>query len=370
MANEKSSKKNPISQATPEAPEETAVETANAPANEELSSKNKESSKKDSAAITLQSANGANLVSNSPEFIAEWGTHIVKLQERMPTDAEIEAAVDALPEEQQDAVFGFLLRMSGNKEGLVGDDGGPDITELRLYQGTGSDPLRPPKLPTGEFYLTTGDAIGEAFIATPLIIWKGSTMWPDANEGGSRGAPECQTMDRKMGSAFGPCAQCPNRPWKDGEPQKCTHDILALMLKQDLSDIVLVRFSKTSEPAGKQLIKMSKRGLALWSKWYRITSEEKTSATNKSHRWYNYQVAQEPGAEGRTPKEINDFCRMMSIQLQLRYLMPKIAWVYQQAADNKMDMYPTTDAAMNTGPTDELDDTNASLTDMSDAPEV
>jgi hypothetical protein len=370
MANEKSSKKN-----APTAPGTDNGEIPITPENMPIENTQTEAPaapvKKETTAITPQPTGEANLVPVSQEFNAEWGAFIIKLQERMPSDAEIETAVDLLPEEQQDAVFGFLNRMSGNKEGLVGDDGGPDITELRLYQGTGNDPLRPAKLPTGEFYLTTGDAIGEAFIATPLLIWKGSTMWPDANDGGSRGAPECQTMDRKMGSAFGPCALCPNQPWKNGEPQKCTHDVLALMLKQDLSDIVLVRFSKTSEPAGKQLIKMSKRGLTLWSKWYRITSEEKTSATNKSHRWFNYQIAQEPGLEGKTPKEINDFCRMMSIQLQLRFLMPKIAWVYQQAADNKTEPYPTTGSAVGTGPTDEPDVSNtASMTDMSDAPEV
>jgi hypothetical protein len=104
---------------------------------------------------------------------------------------------------------------------------------------------------------------------------------------------------------------------------------MAFMLMKNLKDIVLVRFQRTSEPAGRQLMKFVRRGRMPWLRWFSITSEQRTSQTDKSRRWFVMQV--QPVEGEKVPKELHDFCDAMCVLAERDYIYSGIARIYRQA---------------------------------------
>jgi hypothetical protein len=104
---------------------------------------------------------------------------------------------------------------------------------------------------------------------------------------------------------------------------------MAFMLMKDLKDIVLVRFQRTSEPAGRQLMKLVKRGRVPWVRWFSITSEQRTAANDKSRRWYVMQV--QPIEEEKVPKALHPFCDAMCSAAERDFIYSGIARTYKQA---------------------------------------
>jgi hypothetical protein len=299
--------------------------------------------------------NGSNL------FLDRYMSRIEAVEKDIPDKPAMRAILKALPDEQQEAVAAIMRRMATDKKGIYSSNDRPDYTELRLYQGTGADSNRPETAIPGQFYLTTKENVGKVFEGTVVAIWEGRTMWPDRSGGETSKMPVCISMDRRMGSRFGNCKDCPNLPWRDGKKdQLCSDDVIAFMLPKDLSDIVLVRFSRTSEPAGRQLMRFAKKGGTFglpWERWYRITSAEHKD-TERSFRWFTLET--NVNADENVPDDLNDFCEAMCTSAEVAYILPGLARIYQQAEEARVnsDETPSTETKSEDTPNyDDMEET-------------
>lgn len=320
---------------------------------------------------TLAKVEGTSLASlvgaGNEKFMAEYGKQVERVASNLPTPLLFQKIIDSMPDDIADKICEITKKIGGEMQGMYSNDDRPDFPELRVFHGVGNDPNRPDKQIPGEMYLTSNENAGEKFTGTVLAIWEGRTMWGDTSEGDSVRMPICQSMDRKQGSAYGDCTTCPNRPWKDGVEQRCSNDVVAYMLTRDLTEIVKVRFSKTSEPAGKQLIRLLKRDRALWMRWYTISTEQKTSAKDSSRRWYVMHVEKTGGPDPYTPETIHEFCSNMCTSLEAAFILPSLANVYRQAQQATGDA--TSDEGASSGVLSAEDAENSDYGSMEDAPE-
>lgn len=262
-------------------------------------------------------------------YLERYGKAVTRVVEELPSQTQFQQILDSLPEEYIDNLMGIIQKTMGARKGVYGSSDRPDFPELRIYHGTGNDPNRPDKQIPGEYYLTTKENVGEKFEGTVLAMWGGRTMWGDADAGETTKMPICQSMDRKMGSTCGECETCPHKPWRDGKQQRCSDDVVAFMLSRDMKEIVLVRFQKTSEPAGKQLTKFTKRAVQLWSKWYQLSLEQRTSKHDSNRRWYVMKVEPCTGDGALVPEEIHSFCDAMCVSLEATFILPNMASIYR-----------------------------------------
>ena len=309
------------------------IETEN-PVEETPPEQEKAIAKSEDTPVSLaKELNGTDL------FLDRFLTRIQAVEKDVPDKAQMRAIIKALPTDQQEAVAAIMRRMATDKKGIYSSNERPDYTELRLYQGTGADSNRPETAIPGQFYLTSKENVGKVFEGTVIAIWEGRTMWPDRDAGGSSKMPVCISMDRRVGNRFGNCKDCPNLPWRDGKKdQLCGDDIVAFMLPRNMSDIVLVRFTRTSEPAGRRLMRFAKKGGLLglpWERWYRITAEEHKDP-ERSFRWFTMET--NVNADEEVPEELHHFCETMCTNAEVSYILPGIAQIYRQAEEARTNM--------------------------------
>jgi len=273
----------------------------------------------------------ALLGDNNDLFMRYYGENVNRVAKELPSDTALMKIIDAIPDETAaDSISEIIKRISGHRKGVYNTDERPDLPELRIFHGTGNDVNRPENQQPGQFYLTSKENVGKEFIGTVLLVYSGNTMWPpnDSSGGTTRGAPQCISLDRKVGSTYGECKACPNRPWRDGKPNACANDVVAIMLTKNLKDLVIVRFSKTSEAAGRMLMKFAKRGTYPWSKWYKLTLQEEKKERN---RWFKMQV--EPVADEYVPEYLHPFGDAMCTMLEAKQYLPGLASIYRQARE-------------------------------------
>jgi hypothetical protein len=310
---------------------------------------------------------------NTPLFLQTFADRISTVTAALPDRRTVDRVIDALPDEYADKVASIIRRNMGKRRGLYADDDRPELTELRIFHGTGNDPNRPENIIPGQYYLTSKETVGKQFVGTVLAAYKGRTMWGDRDSGENMRMPVCQSMDRKVGSSFGYCDTCPNKPWRDGKMQRCSDDVVAYMLTKDLNDIVLVRFAKTSEGAGRQLIKFIRRTEQNWSKWYSITADATVNQNDKNQRYYVMKVSPVEGEEKDVyvPDELQAFCDMMSAIIEANIMLPGMAHVYRQAKDllgpNAM---PAPTPARGAGSSPMMGDDTPDYGEMPDAPDT
>lgn len=270
-----------------------------------------------------------SLGDNNELFMSRYSKELQSVSQEMPNPEALQRIIDGLPEEFVDKISGILRKATGHKKGIYSQDDRPDLPELRIYHGTGNDPNRPENQIPGEYYLTTKENLGKQFIGTVLLVYTGRTMWGSSESGEQTRMPICSSMDRKIGTTYGECETCPHRPWKDGKQQGCSNDVVAYMLAKNLQDIIIVRFAKTSEPTGRQLTKFVKRSINVWSRWYKIMAESRTSPQDRNRRWFVMTV--EPVEGEYVPAALTPFCDAMCTILEASAILPSIAQQYRQA---------------------------------------
>jgi hypothetical protein len=270
-----------------------------------------------------------------PRFLDKFKAQLERVVR--PTLNELVSIVNNIPDEYQDKVATLMKKMDPNRPGLYLADQRPQLTELRLYQGSGNDPNRPDNCRVGEFYLTTKQNVGPRFVGTVLALWQGRTMWPGADD--ARSAPLCTSMDREVGSKYGTCHTCPQRPWRDGEKTNCNDDVVAFVLPEELDDIILIRFSRTSEGAGRQLSKFASKDLVSWQRFYQITASERQGSGGSKIKWHVMKV--EP-LDQKVPTELMEFCAALCAMAEHDFILPGLGRIYNDAA-NVEDAGPVTD---------------------------
>ena len=280
----------------------------------------------------------------SEAFITEYRRPLKKIGRALKSLEAVEDMIETLPEEFQQKSEELLELMNPELDGMIGDNTGADFPELRLYHGTGNDKNRPERQVPGDMYLTTKENVGDKFTGTILAIVTGNTLWGDKDAGEDTRMPLCQSMDRKMGSAHGVCSTCPYEPWKNGQSNRCQHDILMYMLNKEMTEIVKVRFAKTSLGAGQQLIRYLKHDRKMWKRWYTLTTEEQVSKEDNSIRWFIYNVEKISGEEGVVHEDLHPFLEQISLSIRAAYIMPSIARVYalaeQGTPEDEVDVDP------------------------------
>lgn len=354
-----SKKKQEISPPAEEKQPETAEDSS--------SEKEDQPEKKEDALVPSDAFGNSALLKllgeNNDLFMRQYGEKIIRIDNENFDEDKIWKIIWALPDEMQDPLSDIMQRMNTERKGILSSNSQPEFLELRLFQGTGADPNRPETAIPGQFYLSSKENVGAVFSGTVLTIWEGSTMWGDREGDSAVRMPVCTSMDRKRGSRYGECASCPYRPWKDNRPNDCNNDVMAFMLSKDLKDIVLVRFQRTSEPAGRQLMKLIKRSKVPWQRWFNITSEKRTSSQDKSRRWYVMQVQVAEGDDKIVNPELHPFCDAMCTSAERDFLYSGIARIYRQA-QRVMD-----DEDDGPAMTDEPSDSDKDLTTMDNAPD-
>lgn len=265
------------------------------------------------------------LADGNEKFITQYTDRIKMAEKDMPSPRQLQEIIDALPEDLAENINAIFERLSPVRKGIYAADTRLDITELRVYQGTGTDSNRPSNCIPGQFYLTTKENVGPVFEGIVVLIWQGRTMWGDKDEA-SR-VPVCQSMDRKMGSNYAECESCPHLPWRDNQKQQCSDDCGAFMLTKDLKELLLVRFSRTSEPAGRQLMKLVRKTRLPWMKTYKITTEEKKVEKDR-RRWFEMRT--EVG--DYTDEKLYDLCNALSSITDHDFILPNISFTYKRAA--------------------------------------
>ena len=267
----------------------------------------------------------AKLADGNEQFITQYRERIDMAEKDMPSPRQLQEIIDKLPEDLAENINGIFERLSPVRKGIYAADAKLDMVEIRLYQGTGTDPNRPSNCNPGQYYLTSKENIGPVFEGIVVLIWQGRTMWGDREE--NNRVPQCQSMDRKIGSNYGPCESCPHLPWRDGKKQLCSDDCGAFMLTKDLKELVLVRFARTSEPAGRQLMRLVRKTRLPWIKTYKISAEEKKNEKER-RRWFEMRT--EVGEY--TEESIYDLCAALSSITEHDFILPGIAFSYRRAS--------------------------------------
>jgi len=265
------------------------------------------------------------LTNPNPAFMKLHGRNLATVKK--PEDSDFLKTIQGMEPEMQEKVIALTKTMSKDRPGLYLSDDRPTFTELRLSQGSGNDPMRPENCPVGQMYLTTMKTVGKEFVGTVIALWEGRTLWPA--RGSTARMPICNSMDRQIGSKYGNCASCPNRPWRTKNMDiMCGDDVVAFMLPHDLSDIVMVRFQRTSAKIGRQLSQFVQKDLVPWQRWFKLTTEKKTGSGDI--RWFEYVV--EPQKE-QVPLTLTKYCALLERAASHDFILPGFARIYRSAAE-------------------------------------
>lgn len=267
-----------------------------------------------------------DLCTDAPkQFVELYKAQITEVMSNLPSKAKFQELIMNLPEAYEPLVD-LVKKSMGSHKGIMTQDDTTKFPELRLYQGTGNDKNRPPDMVPGQFYMVPMEPVGKTFEGTVIAMWTGSLMWQEGVA-----VPVCSSMDRVVGSTFGNCKACPSRPFAvRGQPNDCSNEVVALMLRKNLGDLVIVRFSKTSEPAGRQLMNYVKRSMEPWARWYTVSAVP-TTGKDPSKRYFVSQVTPQTGDDAAVPEAIWSFCDAMYYSVMATYVLPMVRSVYQRA---------------------------------------
>lgn len=253
-----------------------------------------------------------------------------------PTPDQLMNIVLALPDELQMKMLEVVKKANPKKQGAHTARSGFSPTQVRLYQGTGNDPVRPRNTLPGQFYTAGSQVLGESFKGAVIHFYEGRIMWPPRDQSGGAGggggtAPLCYSLDRSVGSKYGPCNQCPNssKPYNQGG---CAREVVIYFIDEDMTGIYEMRFSKSSQGSGESLIKVLTKSENIWDRWVTFESVERSEGQK---RWF----VQKAGAvndpkkpeNNHTPKALHELFSNLSKMIDWDVYIPTLADTYDRA---------------------------------------
>jgi hypothetical protein len=221
-----------------------------------------------------------------------------------PSPKDMISLVGTLSADIQTKVLKLIQKANPKKQGAHGSKTGFTPTAIRLYQGTGNDAMRPVDMIPGQMYAADSTIIGKEFIGVPVMYFEGRIMWPkkDPAGGDTVSAPLCHSFDRKTGSKYGVCAKCPNEAWGQG----CSEEVTIYFVDQNITALYEMKFSKTSQGAGKAIVNAVSKATNLWDRWISVTMEVRVDGSKK---WWVFKAAPVADAKNpannETPKELH-----------------------------------------------------------------
>lgn len=213
-----------------------------------------------------------------------------------PTPEQFFEIVTKMPAESQGAMMELIKKTRPKKQGAHTSSEGFSPTQLRVNQGTGTDQAKPPKHPPGNFYSADSRDMNDEVECIVLGFYEGRTMWPAKDSNSSNKAPLCYSFDRKMGSRYGSCSDCPNASKKYTEGG-CTREVTAWVMDRAMTGIYEVKFSKSSIGGGEAMMRVMKTAKFLWERWFVLKNEERSEGTN---RWFV--TTAKPYSDPKDPK--------------------------------------------------------------------
>jgi len=164
------------------------------------------------------------------------------------------------------------------------------IDSARIRQHTSRDEMAPSDIEPGDIYVP-GRIVcrsGDGVEVTPIYGWQGRQRWPVGNP-----IPDCWSHDMKRSGDNGMlCKECPDEPWKDGNPTDCGNVWHWIFLAEDCSELFYVLFRGKSSKTGNQLNTLTKRrpGFRL----FRLFGEEETNKKGTYFLWKQSQLPEKP----------------------------------------------------------------------------
>lgn len=191
--------------------------------------------------------------------------------------------VEGLPEEQALALIplvrnlpapvverlgNLLEEMSSDQTGLEEMDASwtPPIVKIRQPVTTDA----PKNVQMGQLYTAEGDVFPNGFEFVPLYMHPAHLKFEEGES-----TPACRSEDGKM-SIFGDlCKECPDEPFKHGEPTDCSKFRNVFVFDKGFGRIYKLALGKTSYKAGTKLQRYWKgSGKFPWRKVYLLEAKE------------------------------------------------------------------------------------------------
>jgi hypothetical protein len=255
---------------------------------------------------------------------------------KRPSSEELFAAIEKLPSDEQDKMITLAAKTRPKKQGVHTTRSGFQPISVRIYQGTGNDPVRPQKMTPGEFYNAAGIVMGEKIEGTVIHVFEGRTLWPAKDAGGDNQskAPICVSLDRVEGSKYGSCQACPlsTKAYNQGG---CPKDVTIIFVDKELTGVYSLTFAKTSYAAGDALVKMLQKSENIWDRQVSITAQERTE---KDYKWYVIKATpvSDPKnpANNYTPKNLHPIYEMLSKVVDADVYYPQLADIYDRSKNS------------------------------------
>ena len=258
---------------------------------------------------------------------------------KRPSPVDLFNIVEALPKDKQDKMLELVRKINPKKQGLHTTRQGFNPTQIRVYQGTGTDLARPKNTLKGDFYTADSRVIGNKFTGAVLAAFEGRIMWPQRPEKGQPAAegtpaskaPLCYSLDRLEGSRYGACANCPNSQ-KQYNQGGCAREVVVYLMDEDMTGVYELRFSKTSEGAGNALLKILQKSENPWDRWFVFESAERQE---KDYNWMVQKVApvndvKDP-TKNNTPKDLHPLFLSLSKVIDFDVYYSGLADVYDRS---------------------------------------
>lgn len=129
----------------------------------------------------------------------------------------------------------------------------------------------PTNVKNGElFSQDTGERFDTPLPFVPIYPYENQARFPPGSA-----KPDCRSDDCEFNMSGQPCAECPDRPWRDGVKQACNRSVNIIAASPDFKRLYHIQFSKTSTPSGKAVIQQTRiAGQRLWQRIYELGTEE------------------------------------------------------------------------------------------------
>lgn len=287
------------------------------------------------------------------------------LRRLQPVDDEkLEDLISKLPDQLQSNFRDALEKLTPMK---VGDHRARRTAiqtyDVRVYHGTGDDPMRPMLVTEGGLYGSDGTYLAaanaelakmhgapESFDAYVLGGYDVNTLWPPREKekeaalafgiGGpddetKANAPICRSLDREWGDTYGSCSSCTLRPFRGQGKGKeeaavdeevtygCRSEVQIWVAPRDLSGIYRFVFSGTNAKIGRAILKKTQPWKHLHSYFFRMTTEKEVSKTDKKQRWFLVKAEERKGKDDLPPVEVTNVLAAIARKIDTEYYWPE-----------------------------------------------
>lgn len=185
------------------------------------------------------------------------------------------------------------------------DETKASIPQIYIRQPSSSGDALPAECKLGQLYNSAGDIVGDSLNFIPILTHNLRKKWGEDQL-------ECLSLDGKVGTRYGACADCPYGRFEKGTPPACSPGFTFYGVTTGLENIYRIDFLKSSSKAGRNIRRLI-RPPALWSRSFEV-STEKVTGNNR-----NYYVLKTAPTGNVTEEQISEVCDMLHSFFKAEY---------------------------------------------------